>query len=147
MATTQPTLGHYRENRLTHPVSEACFFSIAVASVASGWAVFTRWSSYIFYLCLTFYLLYINHLPNNVICNINIYADDTTLYSKCNPASDLWQQLDLAAKLESDLWDTVGWDRKWLANFNTDWFSLTGLLTLMLLMWKLGDLFLKKIRF
>ena len=28
----------------------------------------------------TFCLLYINHLPDDVICNIAIYADDTTLY-------------------------------------------------------------------
>ena len=37
----------------------------------------------------TLFLLYINDLPNDVICNIDIYADDTTLYSKCNHASDL----------------------------------------------------------
>ena len=36
-----------------------------------------------------------------------IYADDTTLYSKCNQASDLWQQLELASELESDIGDTV----------------------------------------
>ena len=30
----------------------------------------------------TLFLLYINDLPDNVICNIAIYADDTTLYSK-----------------------------------------------------------------
>ena len=29
--------------------------------------------------------------------------NDTTLYSKCNQASDLWQQLELASELESDL--------------------------------------------
>ena len=44
----------------------------------------------------TFFLLYINDLPNDVICNIAIYADDTTLYSNCDQASDLWQQLELA---------------------------------------------------
>ena len=38
----------------------------------------------------TLFLLYINELPVDVICNIAIYADDTTLYSKCNQASDLW---------------------------------------------------------
>ena len=27
----------------------------------------------------------------------------TTLYSKCDQASDLWQQLELASELESDL--------------------------------------------
>ena len=26
----------------------------------------------------------------NVICDIAIYADDATLYSKCDQASDLW---------------------------------------------------------
>ena len=30
------------------------------------------------------------YLPDDVICNIAIYADDTTLYSKCDQASDLW---------------------------------------------------------
>ena len=32
----------------------------------------------------TLFLLYINDLPDGVICNIAIYADDTTLYSKCD---------------------------------------------------------------
>ena len=43
----------------------------------------------------TLFLLYINDLPDDVICNIAIYADDTTLYSKCDQASDPWQQLEL----------------------------------------------------
>ena len=38
----------------------------------------------------TIFLLYINDLPDNVTCNIAVYADDTTLYSKCNHASDQW---------------------------------------------------------
>ena len=63
-------------------------------------------------------LLYINDLPDDVICNIAIYADDATLYSTCDQASDLWQQLELASELESDLRDTVDWGRKWLVDFN-----------------------------
>ena len=51
----------------------------------------------------TLFLLYINDLPDNVVCGIAIYVDDTTLYSKCDQASDMWQQLDLASELESDL--------------------------------------------
>ena len=51
----------------------------------------------------TLFLLYINDLPDDVICDIAIYADDTTLYSKCDQASDLWQQLELASELKSDL--------------------------------------------
>ena len=66
----------------------------------------------------TFFLLYINDLPDDVICDIAIYADDTTLYSKCDQASDLWQQLELASELESDLRDTVDWGKKWLVDFN-----------------------------
>ena len=48
------------------------------------------------------FLQYINDLLD-VICNSAIYADDTNLYSKCDQASDLWQQLELASELESDL--------------------------------------------
>ena len=33
-------------------------------------------------LGLTLYLLYITDLPDDVICDIAIYADDTTLYFK-----------------------------------------------------------------
>ena len=37
------------------------------------------------------FLLYINDLPDDVICDIATYADDTSLslYSKCDQASDL----------------------------------------------------------
>ena len=56
-----------------------------------------------FILGPTLFLLYINNLPDNVICNITIYADDTTLYSKCDQTSDLLQQVELASQLESDL--------------------------------------------
>ena len=68
-------------------------------------------------LAPTFFLLYINDLPDN-ICDITIYADDTTLYNKCDQASDLWKHLELASELEPDLQDIVDWGKKWLADFN-----------------------------
>ena len=37
----------------------------------------------------TFFLLYINDLPDDAICNNAIYADDTALYCKCDQAYDL----------------------------------------------------------
>ena len=52
----------------------------------------------------TFFLLYINDLLDDVICNIAICADDAT--------SNLWQQLELASELKSDLGDTVDQHRK-----------------------------------
>ena len=57
----------------------------------------------------TLFLLYINDLTGDVICNIAIYADDITLFSKSDQASDLLQQLELASELESDLQDTCVW--------------------------------------
>ena len=50
----------------------------------------------------TLFLICID-LPDNFICNIAIYADDTTLYSIFDQTSDLWQELELASELESDL--------------------------------------------
>ena len=49
------------------------------------------------------FLLYINYLPDDVICNIGIYADDTALYFKCDQTSDLCQLVQLASEFESDL--------------------------------------------
>ena len=85
----------------------------------------------------TLFLLYINGLPDDVIRDIAIYTDDTTPYSKCDRASDLWQQLELAAELESNLRDTVDLAR---SSFliskpgKLNWFLLTRLIILVLLM-------------
>ena len=65
----------------------------------------------------TLFLLSMNNLPDGAICNIAIYADDTTLYSECDHAYDLWQ-LELVSELKSYLQDTVGWGSKWLVDFN-----------------------------
>ena len=85
----------------------------------------------------TLFLLYINDLPDDVICDIAIYADDTTLYSNCDQASDLWQRLELASERESDLRDTVDTVRSGLLVLmvrKLSWFRLTRLITVVLLM-------------
>ena len=66
-----------------------------------------------------FLVLLLLYIPDDVICNIAIYGDVTTLYSKCDEASDLWPQLELSSEIESDPWDTVLWGRKWLVDLNT----------------------------
>ena len=58
----------------------------------------------------TLFLLYVNDLPDNVICNIAIYADDTTRCSNCDWVSDFLEQ-----------------------QVKLNWFHLTGLITLVLL--------------
>ena len=66
----------------------------------------------------TLFLLYITDLPEDVICNIAIYADDTTLYSKCDQVSDLWQQPELASELETLNYETLDWSKMWLVDFS-----------------------------
>ena len=56
--------------------------------------------------------------PTENLLFATVYVDDTTLYSNCDQASDLWQQLELASELESDLRDTLDWGKKWLVDFN-----------------------------
>ena len=89
------------------------------------------------------FLLYIN----DVICDIDIYTDDTTLYSKYDQAFDLWQQPERASELESDLqtlWTGVGSGLLSSMLEKLNWFCLTSLITLVLLMWKWIGLFLSK---
>ena len=58
----------------------------------------------------TLFPLYINDPPDNVICN--------NVICKFDQVPGLWQQLELAPDIKSDLWDTADWDKKWLVNFN-----------------------------
>ena len=58
-------------------------------------------------LCLTLFLLYINDLSDDVMCDIAFYADDTTLYFKCDQASDLCQQLLSLNLIYETLWTGV----------------------------------------
>ena len=86
-------------------------------------------------LGLTLFLLYINDLPDDVICDIAIYVDDTTLYSKCDQASgnNLNWLLNLNLIYET-VWTGVrsGLLISLLGKLN--WFHLTSLLTMVLLM-------------
>ena len=51
----------------------------------------------------TLFLLYINDLPDDVICDIAICANDTAFYFKYEQASHLWQQVELTCELEYTL--------------------------------------------
>ena len=53
--------------------------------------------------------VYINDLPDDFICNIAISADDTTLYSKCDWVSDLWNLLQLASGFLISMLEKLNW--------------------------------------
>ena len=61
---------------------------------------------------------------NDAICNIAISADDTTLYSKSDQASDMRNLLTLLLTYEillaglEILRNIIGWGRKWLVDFS-----------------------------
>ena len=83
----------------------------------------------------TLFLLYINDLPDDVICDIAIYADDTTLNSNCDRASDLlatnlnWLlNLDLIYKT---LWTGVRSGLLISLLEKLSWFCLTRLITMV----------------
>ena len=73
----------------------------------SGWQVFTitvnAGVSQGSILGPKLFLLRINDFPDDVVSDTAIYTDYTTLYSKCDQASDLWLQLELVSELKSDL--------------------------------------------
>ena len=49
------------------------------------------------------FLLYINGIPDYLLCIVTIYADDTIFYCDYEQVLDLWQQMEVASELESDL--------------------------------------------
>ena len=78
----------------------------------------------------------INDLSDDVICNIAVYADDNSLYSKCDQATVLWQQLDLVEfEHQSDLEDWIDAGNGLLISMleKLSFFPLTVLTTLVLL--------------
>ena len=85
----------------------------------------------------TLFLLYINDLPDDSICDIAIYADYTTLYSKCDEASDCGNNLNWLLNLNlsyETLLTEVGSGLLISMLGKLSWFRLTGLVTMVLLM-------------
>ena len=76
----------------------------------------------------TLFLLYINDLSDNVICDIAIYADDTTFYSKCEWASDLCSILNWLLNLNL-IYETLRSSLLISMLGKLSWFNLTGLIT------------------
>ena len=94
----------------------------------------------------TLFLLYINDLPDDVICKIGVYAD-TTLYSMCDQE---WSVVTARIEFWTWIWSTrhfgLGQEVALLISKleKLDLFHLTGLIALLLLMWKWMGLFLRK---
>ena len=85
----------------------------------------------------TIFLLYINDLPDDVICDIAIYADDTTLYSKCDRHRICGNNLNWLLNLNliyKTRWTGVRSGLLISMLGKLSWFCLTGLITMVLLM-------------
>ena len=64
------------------------------------------------------FLIFINDLPDNILSQLAIYADDTTIYSCLGKTNDLFDKIESAAELEVDLRTVVEWGKEWLVTFN-----------------------------
>ena len=73
-----------------------------------------------FILGPTLFLLYMNDLPDDVVCNILLSDVSVMRHLTSSCCYYLWQQLELASELESDLQDFVDRGRKWLFDFNSE---------------------------
>ena len=84
----------------------------------------------------TLSLLYINNLPDDVICEITIYADDTTLYCKCDRHLICGNNLNFLRNLNW-IYETLctGLRSGLLISMlgKLSWFRLTVLITMVLL--------------
>ena len=70
-----------------------------------------------FILGPTLFLLYINDLL--IMVSVILLSVLIILLSiLTDQASDMWQQLELASELESDLWDIVDWGKNCLVDFS-----------------------------
>ena len=49
------------------------------------------------------FLIFINDLPDNILSQLAIYADDTTIYSCLGKTNDRFEKVELAADVEVDL--------------------------------------------
>ena len=88
-------------------------------------------------LCPTLFLLYINDLPDDVINDITISADDTTLYSKCDQDLICDNKLNWLLNLNlvyGALWTGVRSGLLILKLQKLSWFCLTSLITMVPLM-------------
>ena len=59
----------------------------------------------------TMFIIYINDLPENILSNVRLFADDTILYKNINSIDD-------CKTLNTDLSKLQQWEERWLMEFN-----------------------------
>lgn len=65
------------------------------------------------------FLLFINDLPDEMMSELAMFADDTSLYSTVSEKTCFFDRLELASSLESDLRSATDWGKQWLVTFNS----------------------------
>ena len=82
-------------------------------SYSSSWAEVTSGIPQGSVLGPLLFEIYINDLPNNILLDIYLFADDTKLYTKIGSPED-------AQQLQDDLRRLEEWSDKWLLRFHPD---------------------------
>ena len=60
------------------------------------------------------FLIFINDLPDDLLSDVAIYADDTSLYSCLDRKSELFSRVEQAGELEYDLRNLTEWGDNWI---------------------------------
>ena len=64
------------------------------------------------------FLIFINDLPDKIVSEMGIFADDTTLYNRHEGKTNEHISKEMAETLEDDLQSVVEWGQKWMVTFN-----------------------------
>ena len=86
---------------------------VSVSGINSEWANVTSGIPQGSVLGLIIFILYINDLPENIVSNVYIFADDTKVFKTINSPND-------QHTLQNNLNYLTSWSSKWLLRFHPD---------------------------
>ena len=86
---------------------------VSVSGINSEWANVTSGIPQGSVLGLIIFILYINDLPENIVSNVYIFADDTKVFKTINSPNDQYT-------LQNNLNYLTSWSSKWLLRFHPD---------------------------
>lgn len=65
----------------------------------------------------TLFLIFISNIPDVISTQLDVYANDTHVYSCISSKTNRCDKANLATALEKELLVVIDWDKRWLLNF------------------------------